>query len=230
MDPSQDPSQESPQDLSQDIQSQDPPQENTFPPNVAFVEPYAIPLPIPFPSPFLPSSLPPLSPPPSPPPYPIASSSNMNTNPSSSLTPPQSLAVTHYTPPLLYYAPAPAGQYIQPGWNPETGLPREVWLHVFFILWERRNAITLLACALTCRYLRQPAQDRINNLNRRQIRSWMYEDIDQLVEDVRDAPGDAKSIEGVMFVQNKRDGKSPGSPVALSVAPLRLAGFLVEIK
>ncbi|KAJ3481533.1 hypothetical protein NLI96_g7592 [Meripilus lineatus] len=143
-----DPSQDRSQDLSQDILSQDRSQENTFRLPMAVVEPHAIPLPIPLsPLSLVPSSHPPSpAPSPSPPPSPIASSSNLNTDPSSSLTPPQSLAVTHYMPPLLYYAPAPAGQYIQPGWNPETGLPMDVWLRVFHILWKRRNAITLLAC------------------------------------------------------------------------------------
>ncbi|KAJ3481530.1 hypothetical protein NLI96_g7596 [Meripilus lineatus] len=220
-----DPSQDRSQDLSQDILSQDPPQENTFPLPVAVVEPHAIPLPIPLSPLFLvPSSPPPSSPPsPSPPLSPIASSSNLNANPSSSLTPPQSLAVTHYMPPLLYYAPAPAGQYIQPGWNPDTGLPVDVWLHLLNILYERRNTIALVACALTCRYLLRHAQRMINNLNIREIRSWMYEDIDRLVEDVRDTPRDVKNITSVEFVPEERDDKSPGSAVALSVAPLRLA-------
>ncbi|KAJ3477405.1 hypothetical protein NLI96_g10484 [Meripilus lineatus] len=225
-----DPSQDRSQDVSQDP-SQDPTQENMLPLAVAVVEPHAIPLPIPLsPLSLPPSSPPPSSLPPSPPPSlrrsPIASSSNLNANPSSSLTPPQlgSLAVTHYTPPLLYYAPAPAGQYIQPGWNPELGFPLELWEKILDILFKSRSALALLACALTCRDLRWPAQLMINRLKMRQIRSWMYEDIDGLVEDVRDAPRDAKRITTVEFVPEKRDDKSPGSAVALSVAPLRLAG------
>ncbi|KAJ3490767.1 hypothetical protein NLI96_g1189 [Meripilus lineatus] len=194
------------QDISQDI-SQESPQENTSLPLAVAIEPYAGPLPLPLPSP-----------PPSSPPSPIASSSN--TDPSSSLAPPQSNAVTHFIPNLPYYAPAPAGQFIQPGWSPETGLPREVWLNIFYILRQRRSAITLLACALTCRYLRGPAQVMINTLYMRWIRSWMYEDVDQLVEDVRNAPRDAKLITSIFFIPDRTSAKSA---VALSVVPLRLA-------
>ncbi|KAJ3490766.1 hypothetical protein NLI96_g1188 [Meripilus lineatus] len=194
-------------DPSQDI-SQEPPQENTPLPLAVAIGPHAgpsSPLPLPLP-------------PPSPPPSPIASSSNAD--PSSSLTPPQSNAVTHFIPNLPYYAPAPAGQFIQPGWSPETGLPREVWLNIFDILYRRRSAFTLLACALTCRYLREPAQGMINRLRWRTIRSWMYEDVDQLVEHVRNAPRDAKRIIRISFKSNRTSAKSA---VALSVVPLRLA-------
>lgn len=64
----------------------------------------------------------------------------------------------------------------------------------------------------------------IEDLNTRRIRSWVYEDIDQLVKDVRDTPRDAKRITEVRFLPEERDDKSAGSAVALSVAPLRLAG------
>ena len=64
----------------------------------------------------------------------------------------------------------------------------------------------------------------IDSLGWRIIRLSMYEDIDQLVEDVRDAPRDAKRFEAVSFLLCRWDDKSPGPVVALSVAPLRLAG------
>ncbi|KAJ3475409.1 hypothetical protein NLI96_g11854 [Meripilus lineatus] len=63
----------------------------------------------------------------------------------------------------------------------------------------------------------------IDRLNLRLIRSWMYEDIDWLADDVHDAPKDVKRINQVSFTP-KRGLKSAGSAVALSVAPLRLAG------
>ncbi|KAJ3474759.1 hypothetical protein NLI96_g12270 [Meripilus lineatus] len=205
MDPSQTSPQEHSQDVSQDLASQ----ENTAFPIPVAVEPHTVPLRI-------------LSHSSSPLPSPIASSSNADL--SISLMLQQSYPVAHVIPNLLYYAPVLTGQYIQPGWNPETGLPMELWLKILDILFRSRSANTLLACAMTCRYLHGPAQDMIEDLNTRRIRSWVYEDIDQLVKDVRDTPRDAKRITEVRFLPEERDDKSAGSAVALSVAPLRLAG------
>ncbi|KAJ3484859.1 hypothetical protein NLI96_g5349 [Meripilus lineatus] len=217
MDPSQDPS--------QDI-SQDPPQENIPFPRPVAVEPHEILNPIPSSpsssSSSSTSSAPSPLPLPSPPPSPIASSSNAD--PSSSLVHPQSHAVTHFAQNLLYYAPSPAGQSIRPGWSPETGLPMDIWLSILGILCKWRSVAALLACALTCRYLRWPAQRLVQSLFSETIRTWTYEDIDRIVQCVDDSPGSAQVFRGVKFISEEWDDKSAGSAIALSVAPLRLAG------
>ena len=161
----------------------------------------------------------------SPPPPPVASSSNAE--PSSSLTLPQlSGAVTHIASNLPHYYADPARHSIRPGWSPETGLPREIWLHVIDILFRNHSATALLACALTCKYLHAPAQELITRLNWRGIRSWIYDDIDQFVDDVRRTPRDAKLVTELEFFPEGRDDESVGSHevLALSIAPLRLAG------
>ncbi|KAJ3484862.1 hypothetical protein NLI96_g5352 [Meripilus lineatus] len=216
MDPSQDPS--------QDI-SQDPPQENIPFPRPVAVEPHEILNPIPSsPSSSSSSTSSPPSPLPlpSPPPSPIASSSNAD--PSSSLVHPQSHVVTHFAQNLLYYLPSPAGQSIRPGSNPDTGFPGEIWQPILEILYERGSVVALLACALTCRYLREPAQSLIDSFFGYTIRTWTYEDIDRIVQCVDDSPGSANLFRKVQFIPKKRGDKSAGSAVALSVAPLRLAG------
>ncbi|KAJ3484858.1 hypothetical protein NLI96_g5348 [Meripilus lineatus] len=222
MDPSQDPS----QDISQDL-----PQENIPFPYPVAVKPHEILNPIPSsplspPSPSSSSSSTPSPPSPSPllspPPSSIASS--LNADPSSSVVHPQSHAVTHFAQNLLYYLPSPAGQSIRPRWNLETGFPGEIWQPILEILCKSRSALALLACALTCTYLRKPAQQLINRLLWRTIRAWTYEDIDLLVEDVCNAPRDVTLVRQVQFIPEERDDKSAGSAVALSVAPLRLAG------
>ncbi|KAJ3478205.1 hypothetical protein NLI96_g9923 [Meripilus lineatus] len=111
----------------------------------------------------------------------------------------------HFTQNLLYYLPSPAGQSIRPGWNPETGFPGEIWQHILEILCKSRSALALLAFQRT-------------------IRTWTYEDIDLLVDDVRDAPKDVNLIRNVQFIPGNWGDKSTRSTVALSVAPLRLTG------
>lgn len=64
----------------------------------------------------------------------------------------------------------------------------------------------------------------LNDLALRSLRMWMYEDIDRLAEDIRNAPRDVKLIKQVSFQADVRDGESAGSTVALSAVPLRLAG------
>ncbi|KAJ3475566.1 hypothetical protein NLI96_g11757 [Meripilus lineatus] len=196
-------SQNSSQDVSQDV-----PRENMpFSPTVAF-RPHTVSLPIPSP--------PPLSPP------------SLQSSPSLSLTsftPPQAYIATNFTPNILYYAPGcPTDRFIQPGWSPDFGLPWDLWLKILDILHKSCSAFALLSCALTCRHLREPAQRMIDALNTRRIRSWMHEDIDKLADDVRNTPRDAKRITKVLFDPEIRDDTSRGPAVAISVAPLRLAG------
>lgn len=129
-------------------------------------------------------------------------------------------------PRLSCYTSSSGRHSIHPGWSPETGLPMEIWIEVFNILYQSHSATTLLACALTCSYLRGPAQSLLTSLFCRLIRSWTYEDIDAFVDDVRTAPRDVKLVSKVMFVPKdlKRGDIPPQSSVALSVAPVRLAG------
>ncbi|KAJ3481527.1 hypothetical protein NLI96_g7595 [Meripilus lineatus] len=151
--------------------------------------------------------------------------SSSNAGPSSSLTSRQPSAPARFVPSLPYYLAAPAGRAIQPGRSAETGLPMDVWLHVLDILSGDHSSIALLACASTCRYLYWPAQRIINRLIWRRIRSWTYEDVDQIVAEIRTAPKDAKRITNITFeTESGANDESQRSTVALSVVPLRMTG------
>ncbi|KAJ3480039.1 hypothetical protein NLI96_g8639 [Meripilus lineatus] len=203
--------------LSQDI-SPEPLQKNMFSPPTGAARPHAIRLHLPSPPP--PPSLPP---PPLQSPLPSAIASSSSADLSSSFVPPQSLPISHFMPILSHDAPVPNLRSVRPGWSPETGLPRDVWLEVLDILYECHRVTALMACGGTCKFLREQARDRLLRLRERVIRSWRYEDIDKLVEDIHDAPRDAKHITSILFMSQKRDTKFASPAVALSAAPVRLA-------
>lgn len=146
----------------------------------------------------------------------------MDAVPSSSLAPSQPTNVAHSVPSLPYYTAGTTGQSMRPGWSPETGLPRELWLQALLILFKTRRALTLLACALTCKFLREPAQEFITALSKPNINLGSYEDIDRFVEGIRVAPEDAKCIASLSFLSTNHTSSKPAD--ALSTAPLRLAG------
>lgn len=104
--------------------------------------------------------------------------------------------------------------------KPEMGLPVETWLHIIKFL--ARDPFSLMACALTCRGFRGPAQDMINYLMSPYIDIASYHDINLLAAEILGSPGHNKCAHTLNITAN-------GAPVALSVIPHRLAGQFVNL-
>lgn len=106
---------------------------------------------------------------------------------------------------------------------PGMGLPIELWFHTISLL--ARDAMSLLSCASTCRYLRDPAQRLIDKSHKRTIDPAGYDDLDELVQEIRNSPGHAKAIHH-LFVE----GKEESGLVALSAIPTRLSRQLMSLR
>ncbi|KAJ3479900.1 hypothetical protein NLI96_g8734 [Meripilus lineatus] len=104
------------------------------------------------------------------------------------------------------------------------GLPVELWYYVVGFLTQ--DAMSLLACALTCRLLCDPAQRMIDRLHSGSIDASKYDDLNKLVEEIRNSPGHPKAIH-----QLDIEGWSMKTgPVALSVIPIRLSRQLMALR
>lgn len=103
------------------------------------------------------------------------------------------------------------------------GLPIELWLYLLEYL--ARDAMALLACALTRRGLRRPAQNMINKLRTRKIDATTYDDLNNLVEVLRTSPKFAKTVSRLYIKGVTRES----IPVVLSVIPIRLSGLLISL-
>ncbi|KAJ3487595.1 hypothetical protein NLI96_g3430 [Meripilus lineatus] len=109
---------------------------------------------------------------------------------------------------------------------PGMGLPLEIWSHILTFL--ARDAISLLACALTCSHFRWPAREMIKRLRIRTIDSSRYDGLNELVAEILNSPRNAKAIRVLSI-----EGVTPSTslpPVALSVIPIRLSHQLVSLR
>ncbi|KAJ3487028.1 hypothetical protein NLI96_g3829 [Meripilus lineatus] len=116
----------------------------------------------------------------------------------------------------------PATYMSNPVSKAEMGLAVETWLHIVSSL--ARDPLALLACALTCRYLRGPAQEMIQCLLHPIIST--YHDLDTLMEDIRESPALTKVIRS-LDIRAKDDMTS--IPV-FSVIPFRLGRMLTRLE
>ncbi|KAJ3474783.1 hypothetical protein NLI96_g12257 [Meripilus lineatus] len=105
-----------------------------------------------------------------------------------------------------------------------TILPLELLLDILDYL--ARDAMSLFACASTCRQLRQPAQDMINKLRLDSIDATNYDDLDNLVEVLRTSPQLGRSIKTFNVGGESRES----IPVVLSVLPIRLSSLLISLR
>ncbi|KAJ3487602.1 hypothetical protein NLI96_g3433 [Meripilus lineatus] len=105
------------------------------------------------------------------------------------------------------------------------GLPIEIWLYVIDFL--ARDVVSLLACALTCRLFRYPAQSLIDRLRERTIDANGYDDLNNLAEEILHSPKHrAGTVIRSLTVSGKRNDSNP---VVLSVIPIRLSRMLFSL-
>ncbi|KAJ3479899.1 hypothetical protein NLI96_g8739 [Meripilus lineatus] len=104
------------------------------------------------------------------------------------------------------------------------GLPVEIWLYIIAFL--ARDAVSLLACALTCHYFRYPAQLMINKLRERTIDANGYDELNNLVDEILRSPKHGVAIRSLNIVGRTNDS----IPVVLSVVPIRLSRMLVSLQ
>lgn len=103
--------------------------------------------------------------------------------------------------------------------RPGMGLPIELWYRIIKLL--RRDPITLLACALTCRNFQQSSQKLIDihDLRSRRIDSTSYDDTKELAEEMSSTSKNGRRVHSLAI-----DGASwiRSPEVAISIIPHRL--------
>ncbi|KAJ3487596.1 hypothetical protein NLI96_g3431 [Meripilus lineatus] len=106
---------------------------------------------------------------------------------------------------------------------PGMGLPIEPWKRIIDVLsWD---AMSLLACALTCRFMCNSAKSMLENLKQCTINATQYDGLNCLIGGIRGHPKNGKApfvLE--ITAQNARD-----LPVALPLIPIRLSQQLTSL-
>lgn len=116
----------------------------------------------------------------------------------------------------------PATYPSSPLLKPEMGLAVETWLHILSFL--SCDRLALLACALTCRCLRGPAQDMIHTPCC--LRISTYHDLDTFFEKVCRSPALAVEVEELDI----RAKDNMTSIPVFSAVPFRLARKLIRLE
>ncbi|KAJ3479898.1 hypothetical protein NLI96_g8738 [Meripilus lineatus] len=106
---------------------------------------------------------------------------------------------------------------------PGMGLTIELWEYIITFL--SCDVMSLLACALTCRRLRGPAEGIIRTL-RDKIYATRYDDLNNLVEALRTEPKFARAVDHLKV----EGGSLERIPVVLSVLPIRLSSLLISLR
>lgn len=106
--------------------------------------------------------------------------------------------------------------------QPGMGLPVELWNYIISFL--KLEPYPLLACCLTCRNFLEHAKGKLKTLYATIISLHDYNDIDNLVKDIRAIAGRARPIRA-LYLQDQRQ-----SPLVFSLVPHRLAIQLVNLK
>ncbi|KAJ3481012.1 hypothetical protein NLI96_g7954 [Meripilus lineatus] len=156
---------------------------------------------------------------------PPISSSDDNPSPPSSMSfhSPRDI----FVPPSPHGCPDPLHQSLVRLRSPEgMKLPIELWLEILKYL--SRDAMSLLACALTCRGLQRHAEVMIYKLrNLLTIDVTRYDDLNTLVEVFRTSPKLAREIGNRLELRGK---SNESVPVVLSVLPIRLSTLLISVR
>lgn len=132
-----------------------------------------------------------------------------------------------FVPPSPHGCPDPLHQSLVRLRSPEgMKLPIELWLEILKYL--SRDAMSLLACALTCRGLQRHAEVMIYKLrNLLTIDVTRYDDLNTLVEVFRTSPKLAREIGNRLELRGK---SNESVPVVLSVLPIRLSTLLISVR